>query len=223
MSQHDPPHVAPDADLDALRRDYRRDELLEDRIDADPIIQLGRWLDDAIAAGVLEPNAMTLATATSSGAPSARIVLLKGLDARGVVFYTNYESAKGRDLAENPRAALVLFWKELERQVRIEGDVSKVSAAESDAYFSSRPRGSRLGAIASAQSAPIASREALDARLAEVEARYADGEIPRPDGWGGYRVAPRRIELWQGRTNRLHDRIAYVRDGGGWIRQRLSP
>jgi len=219
----DPATDASTSPLGSLRRDYRRAELLEDDVDADPIAQFQRWFDEAMAAGVAEPNAMTLATASPSGEPSARIVLLKGLGPDGFVFFTSYDSAKGREMAANPRAALVFFWKELERQVRIEGDVSQVSAEESDTYFHSRPRGSQLGAIASRQSASIPSRATLDQRLAEAEGRYADREIPRPDTWGGYRVAPRRIEFWQGRPNRLHDRILFRREGGAWVRERLSP
>lgn len=207
-----------------LRKEYERHGLLESDASLDPIEQFQRWFGEAARAGVHEPNAMTLATATPDGVPSARIVLLKGVDAEGFVFFTNYESTKGSELGNNPRAALVFFWPELERQVRIKGVVARVTAVESDAYFASRPLGSRLGAWASKQSSPVDGRSTLEAALAATEARFAGGEVPRPPHWGGYRLRPSAIELWQGRPNRLHDRLLYTRNSdGAWTRARLSP
>lgn len=205
-----------------LRHNYTLQQLNEADVDPDPIQQFQRWFDQAIAAQLPEPNAMTLATATSNGTPSARIVLLKGLDERGFVFYTNYESRKGQALAENPQAALVFLWAVLERQVRIEGRVEKIAAAETDTYFQSRPLESRLGAWASDQSRVIPNREVLEQRFAELKATYAD-EIPRPPHWGGYRVMPHQIEFWQGRTSRLHDRLRYRLEQGNWLIERLAP
>jgi pyridoxamine 5'-phosphate oxidase len=209
--------------LSQIRLDYSRAGLLEADLDPSPIAQFDRWFHEALTAEVTEVNAMTLATATSDGEPSARIVLLKGFDARGFTFFTNYESDKGRDLEANPRAALVFFWKELERQVRIRGAVARLTREESDAYFQSRPLGSRLGAWASSQSAVVSSRAEIDARFAEVSARFGDGPVPLPPFWGGYRVAPDVIELWQGRPSRLHDRLRYTRIADGWRIERLSP
>lgn len=206
-----------------LRRDYRSHVLIEEEASADPLTQFRQWFDDAIRAELLEPNAMTLATVTPSGDPAARTVLLKGLDDTGFVFFTNYESAKGRHLSGHPRACLLFFWGELERQVRITGHVERLPQAESLAYFRSRPRGSQLGAWASPQSQVIPSREVLDGRLAALEAQYADGEIPLPPFWGGYRVVPEAVEFWQGRTSRLHDRLLYTRGQDGWSRVRLAP
>ncbi|MBD2073219.1 pyridoxamine 5'-phosphate oxidase [Phormidium sp. FACHB-592] len=206
-----------------LRQNYTLQALNEADVDPDPIQQFQRWLDQAIAAELPEPNAMTLATATRDGIPSARIVLLKGLDARGFAFYTNYESRKGRELADNPQAALVFLWTVLERQVRIEGQVEKVTAAETDAYFQSRPLASRLGAWASEQSRVIRDREVLEKRFAELKATYADETVPRPPHWGGYRVIPHQIEFWQGRTSRLHDRLRYRLEEGNWHLERLAP
>jgi pyridoxamine 5'-phosphate oxidase len=209
-------------DLAALRNDYALRSLDESDVDADPFRQFHAWMKEAIEAQVPEPTAMTLATVDATGRPAARIMLLKGLDDRGFVFYTNYASRKGGELGACPRAALVFFWKELERQVRVEGPVERVTAAESDEYYGVRPLGSRIGAWASPQSAVIASRGWLEARVREAEAKYGD-DPPRPPHWGGYRVVPEALEFWQGRRSRLHDRIAYARSGSGWTRSRLSP
>ncbi|PSB33410.1 pyridoxamine 5'-phosphate oxidase [Stenomitos frigidus] len=206
-----------------LRHNYTLEQLNETDVDPDPILQFRRWLDQAIAAELPEPNAMTLATATSNGIPSARIVLLKGLDERGFVFYTNYESRKGQELAENPQAALVFLWTLLERQVRIEGRVETIATAETDAYFLSRPLASRLGAWASDQSRVIPHRDVLEQRFAELKAAYAEKAVPRPPHWGGYRVIPHQIEFWQGRTSRLHDRLRYRLEQGNWLLERLAP
>lgn len=197
-------------------------ELLETDVDPNPFVQFHHWFEEAFAR-ITEANAMTLATASTEGAPSARMVLLKEFDERGFVFFTNYESRKGRELEANPVASLVFWWKELQRQVRIEGWVKKVESYESDRYFQSRPRGSRLGAWASPQSGIVSSREELDVRYREVESEYQGREIPRPPYWGGYRVVPKSIEFWQGRTNRLHDRLRYRREEGDWILERLAP
>jgi pyridoxamine 5'-phosphate oxidase len=213
-----------DPDLSRLRKEYALGGLDERDLDADPFAQFRVWLDAALEARLADADAMTLATADAEGRPSARIVLLKGADDRGLVYFTNYESRKGRDLAENPRAALLFFWGALERQVRVEGRVERTSAAESDAYFASRPFGSRIGAVASAQSAPLASRDELEGRVAELSARYeATGEVPRPVRWGGYRVVPDRFAFWQGRESRLHDRLVYLREGVAWRVERLQP
>jgi pyridoxamine 5'-phosphate oxidase len=208
-----------------MRKEYMARGLDESAVDADPIRQFGAWFDEAVAAHLIEPNAMALATATPDGRPSVRMVLLKGVDETGFVFYTNYESRKGLELAANPRAALDFFWVELERQVRIEGWVERVAPEQSDAYFASRPRGSQLGAAASHQSTVLPSRKPLEQRLAELEAEYAGVEaIPRPEYWGGYRVVPEVMEFWQGRPNRLHDRLRYTRRANGsWSIDRLSP
>ena len=207
-----------------LRKQYTRSGLDESEAAPDPIEQFRGWFEDALAADLHEPNAMTLATATPEGRSSARIVLVKGFDERGFVFYTNYGGRKARELEANPYCALVFYWGELERQVRVEGRVSRVSEEESDAYFASRPRGSRLGAWASKQSRPVGDRGTLERRLRELEREYEGREIPRPPFWGGYRVEPEIIEFWQGRENRLHDRLLYRRAvDGGWIRERLQP
>lgn len=207
-----------------LRQEYSQQVLRETDVAADPIQQFSAWFQQAVAAQVPQPNAMTLATVSPAGLPSARIVLLNGLDERGFIFYTHYRSRKGQELAANPDAALVFLWHELERQVRIEGQVERVAAAVSDAYFQSRPRGSQLGAWASSQSQPIASREVLEAQLQAVSQQYADRPVPRPPDWGGYRVCPHTIEFWQGRPNRLHDRLRYRQvDPPTWLLERLSP
>ena len=192
-------------------------------LDPDPHAQFAAWLAEARAAGLVHPEAMTLATADASGRPSARMVLLRGHDTRGLVFYTNRESAKAHELAANPRAALVLHWQPLERQVRVEGAVEAVSAEESAAYFATRPRGHRLAAWASPQSRELAGGEELLRRYAEVEARFADVDVPLPPFWGGYRVVPEAMEFWQGQPNRLHARVRYEREPDGWRRARLSP
>lgn len=205
------------------RKDYTRASFDERDAAPDPFLQFAAWYDAAVADGVTEPEAMTLATATREGRPSARVVLLRGFDERGFAFFTNYESRKGRELAENPRAALVFYWHDQERQVRIEGRVETTSAEESDAYFHVRPPGARIGAWASEQSRVIAGREVLEAQVREFGRRYPGESIPRPPHWGGYRLVPEAVEFWQGRANRLHDRLRYRRAGGGWVLERLSP
>ncbi|HEY0604019.1 MAG TPA: pyridoxamine 5'-phosphate oxidase [Herpetosiphonaceae bacterium] len=207
-----------------LRREYTQHGLSESEVDADPFVQFRVWFDNALSAQVPEPNAMTLATATPDGKPSARVVLLKGFDQRGFVFYTNYQSRKGGEIEANRWAALVFFWPELERQIRIEGRVERVSPQESDDYFASRPAGSRLGAWASPQSQVISSRDVLEQRLSVFTDQYTDQAIPRPPHWGGYRVAPVSIEFWQGRPSRLHDRLRYrLSDDQRWTLERLAP
>ena len=224
-------------DPSALRTSYERGALVEADLAPTPAAQFARWFDDALASGTPEPNAMTLATVSPSGQPSARIVLLKGFDEAGFVFYTHYTSRKGREAEATDggvgRAALCFWWPPLERQVRVEGAVQRVSAAESDAYFALRPRGSQLGAQASQQSAVVPDRAALDAALAAAEERFDGQAVPRPDGWGGYRLVPEAVEFWQGRAGRMHDRLRFRRtedaDAGnrlvrnGWTVERLAP
>jgi pyridoxamine 5'-phosphate oxidase len=206
------------------RKDYNRFSLHESDLAPDPIRQFEKWFEEALLSDVVEPNAMSLATATPEGRPSVRIVLLRGVDLRGFAFFTNYDSRKGRELDANPHAALVFFWQSLERQVRVEGQVERVGADESDRYFQDRPLASRLGAWASPQSEVIAGRELLEERCRELESRFANGNIPRPANWGGYRVVPESIEFWQGGPGRLHDRLRYTkRRGGDWLVERLAP
>ena len=209
-------------DLAGIRNEYALKTLEEARVDRDPMKQFGVWMAEAIHAQVPEPTAMSLATVDARGRPSSRIVLLKGLDPRGFVFYTNYSSRKGRDLAANPAAAMTFMWKELERQVRIEGVTEKVTPAESDEYFATRPLGSRIGAWASPQSDVIATRQWLEDRWAELGRQHGENP-PRPPHWGGYRLLPDCIEFWQGRRSRLHDRVVYEREGGAWKTSRLAP
>jgi pyridoxamine 5'-phosphate oxidase len=206
-----------------LRLNYTRQQLLETEVDPNPIKQFQVWFDQAMTADILEPNAMTIATTTKAGIPSARIVLLKGVDERGFVFYTNYESRKGQELAANPYACLVFWWGVLERQVRIEGSVEKVAEAETEAYFHSRPLGSQLGAWASNQSRVIPDRAVLEQRLADLTRQYQNQAVPRPPHWGGFRVIPTAIEFWQGRPSRLHDRLLYRLIDSSWKIERLSP
>ena len=211
-------------DLSHLRKDYTLDGLTEEDAGRDPFALFARWFDQAVASGNPMPEAMTLATVAADGQPTTRVVLLKGFDERGFAFYTNYESRKGREMEGNTRVSVNFFWPELERQVRIDGTVTKVTPEESDEYFATRPEGSRIGAHASHQSAVLASREELETRVAVLEAQFAGGEIPRPAHWGGYRIDPSAIEFWQGRPSRLHDRIRFRRDAPhAWTRERLSP
>ena len=205
-----------------LRQEYMRAGLSEAQADADPLRQFERWFEDALRAKLPLPNAMTLATVTAAGAPSARIVLLKGVEQGGFVFYTNYLSRKGRELDRSARACLLLLWSDLERQVRIDGVVQKVTSAESDAYYATRPLGARLSAWASSQSEKVDSRKVLETSMEDTKRRYGETP-PRPPHWGGYRVVPQEIEFWQGRADRLHDRLVYRRHGDSWVIERLSP
>ncbi len=220
-----PPDSAPDR-LAALREDYRLGGLSEDDADPDPLVMLRRWTDEAIAAGLLDPTAMVLSTVSAAGRPSSRIVLCKAIGPDGLDFYTNRSSRKGEELAARAYCSLVFPWHPLQRQARVEGTVTTVPEEESDAYFASRPRSSQLGAWASPQSRVVGSRPELEARYAEVEARFDGGPVPRPPFWGGYRVHPEVVELWQGRTGRLHDRLVYrpdASDAGRWTVERLAP
>jgi pyridoxamine 5'-phosphate oxidase len=205
-----------------MRKTYSRTELHEEQICSDPIEQLRRWLDDAAQTDITEPNAMCLCTCVD-GKPSARMVLLRRIDASGLVFYTSYFSRKGRELGENPHAAAVFYWPALERQVRVEGAVTQISEDDSDAYFASRPRGHQIGAWASEQSEPVENRELLDQRMHDYETRFEGEDVPRPHSWGGYAIHPERIEFWQGRPNRMHDRLEFTRADGAWHLQRLQP
>jgi pyridoxamine 5'-phosphate oxidase len=210
--------------LSDLRRDYEAGALHRRDLDADPIRQFERWLNDAIAAGQLEPTAVTLATATPDGRPSARVVLLKSVDAGGFVFFTNYLSQKGREISANPNVELCFFWDRLERTVRVHGTVTRTSREESEAYFRQRPKRSQVGAAASNQSEVVASREVLEQRFAELEKQYENADVPTPPHWGGFRVTPETIEFWQGRRSRLHDRLRYRKDAAGaWVIERISP
>lgn len=213
-------------DLGDLRQDYESAGIDDDSLDPDPIVQYGQWFDDAQTAGLYEPNAIAVSSVDADGWPATRIVLLKAFDVHGFVFYTNYESDKGQQLIANPKCAVTSAWIELRRQVRITGVARRLDPAASDAYFARRPRGSQLGAWASPQSSVITGRDELDDQWREMEERFADGEVPRPPHWGGIVVEPTVVEFWQGRTNRLHDRIRYARtDGatGPWHRERLAP
>jgi pyridoxamine 5'-phosphate oxidase len=209
--------------ISSIRKDYQLQSLSVSDVADNPVQQFSHWWDEALASSIDEVNAMTLATVNPAGRPSARIVLLKGFDENGFVFFTNYESDKAIALERHPFASLVFFWKELERQVRIEGSCMKVSELESDAYFHSRPLGSQLGAWASPQSRPIRGREVLDANLEALQLKYAEEAVPRPPHWGGYRVVPEAVEFWQGRTSRLHDRIKYQWSANEWHIERLAP
>jgi pyridoxamine 5'-phosphate oxidase len=209
--------------IEEIRRDYQKHALSESDIDKDPVMQFGIWFENAVSAGIPDVNAMTLATATLEGMPSARIVLLKGFDEKGFVFYSNYEGRKGTEIENNPYAALLIFWNELERQVRIEGKVIKISKHESDEYFKSRPIESKMSAVVSMQSKAIESRRHLEDLWIKFLKENINKDISRPRYWGGYRVLPSRMEFWQGRASRLHDRIVYIRTGNTWGIERLQP
>lgn len=215
--------MEPSDSLGKMRKEYQLETLSENDVDPDPVKQFEHWWHEAIAAGIAEPNAMTLATCTSSGKPSARIVLLKDIHENGLVFFTNYQSRKAKEIEENNFVSLLFFWEELERQVRIEGIAQKVSAEESDAYFASRPRESQIGARCSPQSSVIENRKVLMERQNTLAAKYQGKTIPRPDYWGGYLVKPQIMEYWQGRPGRLHDRIQYIQRNAEWSVQRLAP
>lgn len=211
------------SNIEQLRREYAREELLEEQVRKNPVDQFTAWFDQALLSEVVEPNAMSLATADKDGKPSVRIVLLKGFDHTGFRFFSNYKSRKGKELEENPYASLCFFWPELERQVRLEGEVIKMNRKESEEYFLKRPRLSQLGAWASNQSEEVSSREELEARFQELKSKFEDKTIPAPEFWGGYLLKPDSIEFWQGRRGRLHDRLLYEKESGSWIIKRLSP
>lgn len=206
-----------------LRREYSQNGLDEKEVDSSPFNQFKLWFDQALEADILEPNAMSLATVDFLSRPHNRIVLLKGFDEDGFTFFTNYESSKGEELVSHPYTSCCFFWKELERQVRIEGEVSKISKEESEAYFKSRPRMSQFGALASQQSVALPNRETLEQKFEELQKEYEDKEIPMPEYWGGYKISPCYFEFWQGRESRLHDRISYTKEEGNWLIRRLSP
>ncbi|MEX0844901.1 MAG: pyridoxamine 5'-phosphate oxidase [Balneolaceae bacterium] len=209
--------------LQHLRGEYTKHSLDEKEVDKDPIVQFNKWLNEALETKIPEPNAMTLATVDSENKPHSRIMLLKGVDEDGFVFFTNYASNKGRELEHNPHASLCFLWLELERQVRIDGTVEKISQSESEKYFKLRPYQSQLGALASNQSEEIESRKFLENKISELEAKYPEGKVPKPESWGGYRLNPEAIEFWQGRGSRLHDRVKYELVNGEWKIKRLSP
>jgi pyridoxamine 5'-phosphate oxidase len=211
-------------DIQNIRSEYNGEPLSEKDTAADPIKQFDKWFNEALKSGQNEPTAMTLATATHDGRPSARIVLMKGFDDKGFAFYTNYLSRKGKEIAKNPLGALLFFWDSLERQVRIEGTIEKLSKEDSEQYFRSRPKGSQVGAIVSPQSQEITDRDELEKKWSEAEAQYTDKDVPKPSYWGGYILRPRLVEFWQGRPSRLHDRILYKRiDNKNWKKVRLAP
>lgn len=222
MPQH-PPSSPPASDLGNLRRTYRTQPLEDSHLDPDPVSQFQQWLADAMAAQVLDPNAMSVATVGADGQPSLRTVLLKYYDATGFVFYTNLESRKSREIGANPRVALLFYWAEISRQVKITGEATRTTAAESLRYFLTRPRESQIGAWVSAQSSVISGRALLEGKFMELRQKFADGQVPLPAFWGGYRVRPATVEFWQARENRLHDRFLYRRSGDGWSIARLAP
>jgi pyridoxamine 5'-phosphate oxidase len=215
--------VSRERSLAALREEYRKEVLSERDVAPEPVSQFGRWFQEALDAAIPEPNAMVLSTVSADGHPSARVLLLKGFDAAGFTFFTNYESRKGADLAINPYAAMTFLWLPLERQVRVEGRVGRLGGEIADAYFKTRPRGSQIGAWASAQSQVLRDREELEARFREADRRFEGTEVPRPAHWGGYLLSPECVEFWQGRPSRLHDRLRYRRSAGVWLVERLAP
>ncbi|HEX2751398.1 MAG TPA: pyridoxamine 5'-phosphate oxidase, partial [Verrucomicrobiales bacterium] len=214
---------SPMTQIAGLRQEYKLHTLDTGDVAADPLTQFQKWFGEAQSAQIVEPNAMVLSTVSAGGQPSSRTVLLKALDSRGFTFFTSYQSRKADEMSANPAAAITFFWKELERQVNITGSVERTSAEESDAYFAVRPYGSQIGAHASAQSSTIPSRSWLEDRYAELNARWPEGSVPRPETWGGFRLIPQTVEFWQGRPSRLHDRLRYSRQGEQWILERLSP